>query len=136
MAENSIKLEVVTPERKLLSEEVEMVVAPGTEGLLGILVNHAPLVTSLEIGVLKYVKEGREYVVAISGGFLEFKDNRATVLAETAELPEEIDVERAKAARERAEQRLAARTPDIDVHRAEIALKRALNRLRIADKAH
>ncbi|AVX29968.1 MULTISPECIES: F0F1 ATP synthase subunit epsilon [unclassified Carboxydocella] len=134
MAENTIKLEVVTPDRKVVSEEVEMVVAPAAEGYLGILANHAPLITSLQIGVLKYTAGGQEQKLAISGGFLEVKDNRAVVLAEAAERPEEIDVQRALAAKERAERRLAERSADIDMVRAEVALKRALNRLKVAGK--
>ncbi|AVX19551.1 ATP synthase F1 subcomplex epsilon subunit [Carboxydocella sporoproducens DSM 16521] len=134
MAENTIKLEVVTPDRKVVSEEVEMVVAPAAEGYLGILANHAPLITSLQIGVLKYTAGGQEQKLAISGGFLEVKDNRAVVLAEAAERPKEIDVQRALAAKERAERRLAERSADIDMVRAEVALKRALNRLKVAGK--
>lgn len=134
MAENTIKLEVVTPDRKVVSEEVEMVVAPAAEGYLGILANHAPLITSLQIGTLKYTAGGQEQKLAISGGFLEVKDNRAVVLAEAAERPEEIDVQRALAAKERAERRLAERNADIDLVRAEVALKRALNRLKVAGK--
>ncbi|MFZ5625977.1 MAG: F0F1 ATP synthase subunit epsilon [Bacillota bacterium] len=134
MAENTIKLEVVTPDRKVVSEEVEMVVAPAAEGYLGILANHAPLITSLQIGILKYTAGGQEQKLAISGGFLEVKDNRAVVLAEAAERPEEIDVQRALAAKERAERRLAERSADIDMVRAEVALKRALNRLKVAGK--
>jgi len=134
MAENTIKLEVVTPDRKVVSEEVEMVVAPAAEGYLGILANHAPLITSLQIGMLKYTAGGQEQKLAISGGFLEVKDNRAVVLAEAAERPEEIDVQRALAAKERAERRLSERNADIDLVRAEVALKRALNRLKVAGK--
>lgn len=132
MAEKALQLEVVTPERVVFKEKVDFVVAPGTEGSLGFLPGHVPLITSLEIGVVKYTKNGQQRKIAISGGFLEIKNDKIVILANTAERDDEIDVERAKAAKARAEQRLASRTPDIDLVRAELALKRALARLQAA----
>ena len=129
MAGNTLKLEVVTPERKVLSEEIVSLIVPAIEGYLGILPNHAPIISGLEPGVIKYKVGGDYKKMAISGGFLEVSANKASILANTAELAEEIDVQRAQAAKERAEQRLQNKR-DIDVLRAELALKRALARLK------
>ncbi|ABB15344.1 F0F1 ATP synthase subunit epsilon [Carboxydothermus hydrogenoformans] len=131
---DKIKLEVVTPERVVANEHVDFVVAPGVEGEIGILPFHAPLITSLDIGILRYTVEGKTEKIALSGGFLEVKGNKVVVLANAAERGEEIDVERAQRALERARERLARRTPDIDVLRAELAMRRALNRLKAAGK--
>ncbi len=131
------RLVVMTPERKVLDIEVTSLIAPGTEGFLGVLANHAPLITALDPGPLEYRRpDGTEEAVAVAGGFLEVSGNVATILADAVERPEEIDVDRARAAAERARKRLARRNdPAIDVARAEAALKRALNRLRMAEKA-
>ena len=130
MADKAIQLEVVTPEKIVLQEEVDLVVAPGSEGYLGILADHAPIITSLEIGVAKIKKGNEEILMALSGGFLEVKDNKATILADTAERSNEIDINRAKSAKERAEQRLTAKSADVDLDRAEVALRRAVSRLK------
>lgn len=132
MSEKTQRLDVVTPEKKVFSEDIRFFVAPGSEGELGVLPEHAALITALKIGLLRIEQEGKKFNIAISGGFLEVRDSRATVLATAAERAEDINVERAEAAKQRAEQRLAAKTPDIDVLRAELALKRALNRLKAA----
>jgi len=132
MAEKNQRLEIVTPERKIFSDDVYFVVAPGVEGELGILPEHAPLITPLKIGIMRIQQDGKTFKAAVSGGFLEVKNSKVTVLATAAERAEEIDVARAEAAKERAEQLLAAKTPDIDVARAEAALRRALNRLKAA----
>lgn len=130
---STIKLDIVTPERKVYSDEVEMVVARGVEGDLGILPKHMPLVTPLKISGVKIRKEGQEIWVAVSGGFMEVTPERVTILAQAAELPEEIDVARAEQAKARAEQRLAqSGREDIDYARAQRALQRAINRLEIA----
>lgn len=121
-------MEIITPTRKVLSVETESVVVPASTGYLGVLVNHAPLVTSLGIGVLKYKEKGEEKKVAICGGFLEIRDNKVSVMADTAECSNEIDVERAKRAEERARKRLREKSKDIDVFRAELALRRAIAR--------
>ena len=134
MADKSIKLDIVTPERIVYSQDVDFIVAPGSEGQLGVLPGHAALITSLDIGILKIKTGEKEEELAISGGFFEVKDNKAVVLAETAERAEDIDVTRAMKAKERAEQRLAAKVADMDLLRAEAALKRAMTRLKVADK--
>ncbi|MDK2822295.1 MAG: F-type H+-transporting ATPase subunit epsilon [Clostridia bacterium] len=129
MADKTLKLEVVTPERKVLSEEITSLIVPAIEGYLGVLPNHAPLISGLEPGVVKYKMAGEYKKMAISGGFLEVVDNKVSLLANTAELPEEIDVTRALAAKERAEERLRNKV-GVDIFRAEMALRRAIARLR------
>ncbi|MDI3327831.1 MAG: F0F1 ATP synthase subunit epsilon [Alicyclobacillaceae bacterium] len=133
---STIALDIVTPERTVYSRSVEMVIARGAEGDLGILPGHMPLVTTLPIGLVHIKEEGRWSLVAISGGFLEVRPDRVTILAEAAELPAEIDVSRAQRAKERAERRLAEKgRADIDYVRAELALKRALNRLKAVEES-
>jgi len=133
MAEKTLKLDVVTPEKKVLSEDITSLIIPAIEGYLGVLPNHAPLISGLEPGVVKYKVAGNYNKMAVSGGFLEVSDNVATIIANTAELPEEIDVERAREAKERAEQRLKQKA-GVDIHRAEMALRRALARLKVAGR--
>lgn len=137
MPEHPFKLEVITPDRVVLSrKDITSVVAPGVEGYLGVLRNHAPLMTELAIGRIDFhCVDGSRDEMAVSGGFMEVIDNTVTILAETAELSGEIDVERAREAARRAEDRLASRAPDVDIARAEAALKRALNRLEVAQRA-
>ncbi|MBO8165558.1 MAG: F0F1 ATP synthase subunit epsilon [Brevibacillus sp.] len=131
---SKMTLEVVTPERVVYSGEVKMVIARGVQGDLGILPNHMPLVTPLKIAPVRIKTEGdKETQIAVSGGFMEVRGDKVTVLAEAAELPEQIDVERAKAAKARAEQRLNERHPDLDTLRAELALQRANVRLQVAN---
>ncbi len=133
MAENLFKLDIFSPEKSVFSGEVVSVVAVGTDGSFGVLANHAPLLTSLEIGVLKITdnSNNKPLMLALNGGFLEVVNNSVTVLAETAELPEDIDVARAKAAKERAESRLSQKGSDIDLRRAEVSLKKAISRLEV-----
>lgn len=132
---SSMLLEIVTPERKVYSDEVNMVIARGSEGELGILPNHIPLVTPLEIAPLIIKNDNAEHLVAISGGFMEVRKDKIVVLAETAELPEQIDVARATASKERAERRLADKGKDsLDYLRAEHSLQRAVTRLQVAGK--
>lgn len=134
MAENTFMLEVVTPERVVLSDGVQFVVVPAAEGEVGILRGHAPMVAGLKIGVLRYTaKDGVVRHMAVSGGFMEVIDNEAIVLAETAERGTEIDILRAKAAKERAERRLQQRTEEISFTRAQMALQRALARIKAAE---
>jgi F-type H+-transporting ATPase subunit epsilon len=130
MSDKNITVEIVTPERMVMSELAEFVVVPGSEGYLGVLPMHAPIVSGLNIGVLKVIIAGKETKVAISGGFMEVNQDIVVILADSAEKSDEIDVNRANAARERAEQRLSSRTHDIDVARAELALRKALTRLK------
>ncbi|MSQ11235.1 MAG: F0F1 ATP synthase subunit epsilon [Dehalococcoidia bacterium] len=128
----TMKLEIVTAERPLLTDEVELVVAPGTEGELGILPHHAPLLTALAPGELRIRKGGQEQFIAISGGFMEVFGNKVTILADAAERAEEIDEERAQAAMRRARERLVGRTQEIDLQRALGSLRRAEIRVRVA----
>lgn len=134
MADKPIKLEVVTPERIVFSQDVDFVVVPGTEGELGVLPGHAPLVTSVDIGVLKMKSGNKEEKLAVGGGFFEVREDKAVLLAITAERPEDIDINRANEAKRRAEQRLANRTGDVDLQRAEMALRRAVNRINVIGK--
>ncbi len=130
---NKIRLDIVTPDRMVYSEDVNMVIARATDGDLGILPGHAPLIAGLDVWPLRIMKDEGENQLALCGGFIEVRPQKVTVLASCAELPEEIDVKRAEAAKERAEARLRT-SADIDVHRAEIALKRATMRLRVAER--
>jgi F-type H+-transporting ATPase subunit epsilon len=131
-----IRLDIVTAERMVYSEEVDMVVAPGFEGQLGILPHHTPLMTTLLPGELRIKKGAEEVSLAISGGFLEVRPDRVVVLADAAERAEEIDVERAEAARKRAQERLTRqRELGFDGVRAEASLRRSLARLRVAETA-
>ena len=125
-------LEVVTPQKLVVSEEVEIVVAPGSEGEFGALKGHTTFLTSLKIGTLRYKDaKGKERYLFINGGFAEVLPDKVTILAESAERRRDIDVERAKRAKERAEKRLAEKRKDTDLARAEVALKRAVHRLKI-----
>jgi F-type H+-transporting ATPase subunit epsilon len=135
MAEN-IRLEVVTPEKSVVSEEAQIVMAPGSLGEFGVLSGHTPFLTTLKTGALKYKDEsGRERFVFVSSGFAEALPDRVTVLAESAERRKDIDIQRAKAAVERAEKRLReqAKEADIDFVRAKAALLRAINRIQLAE---
>ena len=129
-----LNFEIVTAERVVYSDEVDIVVAPGVMGQLGILPNHAPLITMLEPGELMVRKDGEEDSMFVSGGFLEVMANKVTVLADTAERAEEIDAERAEEAKRRAEERLETRPIDVDGARVEAALRRSLMRLKVAEK--
>jgi F-type H+-transporting ATPase subunit epsilon len=130
----TIKVSVVTPDGPVYEADVEMVSTKAKSGELGILPGHIPLVAPLEIGAVRLKKGGKTEYVAVSGGFLEVRPDKVTVLAQAAERAENIDVARAKAAKERAEQRLRAKQENIDFKRAELALRRAVNRLEIAEK--
>ncbi len=129
-----IRLDIVTAERLVYSEDVDIVVAPGIEGELGILPHHAPLMTTLQAGELRARERGEEVSLAISGGFLEVLPDRVIVLADAAERDEEIDLARAEEAKRRAEERLSQRVPETDVAQAEASLRRALTRLKVAEK--
>jgi len=127
-------LRIVTPSRQVLNVEVEEMQVPGKEGYLGILPGHAPLLSELRVGEMSY-RQGREvHRLVITGGFLEVLPQQVTILAEAAERPEEIDVERAQAARERAEKLLRSPDPEIDLNRATIALERALIRIQVGSR--
>ena len=133
MAEN-IFLEVVTPGASVVSEEAQIVMAPGSEGEFGVLKGHTTFLSSLKVGTLRYKDSaGKERLLFINGGFAEVLPNKVTVLAESAERRSQIEIERAKAAKTRAEKRLAERSADIDIIRAEAALRRAIHRLSIIE---
>ena len=131
---SGIKLDIVTAERAVYSEDVDMVIAPGIEGQLGILLHHTPLMTMLQAGELRVKKGNEEISLAISGGFLEVRPDRVVVLADAAERADEIDIARAEEAKRRAQQRLAEkRAPGVDASRVEAALRRSLARLKVAE---
>ncbi|MBW1990773.1 MAG: F0F1 ATP synthase subunit epsilon [Deltaproteobacteria bacterium] len=135
MAEKQLLLEVVTPDRKVVSTMADIVVCPGREGQFGVLVGHIPFLSALDIGEMYYRSGGQTAYLAVSGGFAEVTGNKVTIVAEAAEFGHEIDVERALRAKERAERRLAAaKTEQIDWARAEAALRRAMVRMKVATK--
>lgn len=130
-----LHIEVITPERKVYEDDVDMVIAPGTEGYLGILPHHAPLLTGLGPGEFRVKKGGTEEVLAVFGGFMDVRGDRVVVLTEAAEHAEEIDVQQAQEARERARQALEAGTLNAaDEARARAALQRELIRVRVAER--
>ena len=129
-----MRLDIVTAEKLVYSDEVSSVVAPGAEGQLGILPNHAPLLTSLKPGELKVSKEGEETNIAVSGGVLEVLKNVVTILADTAERAEDIDVERAEAALKRAQEKVNSSESDLDLERAIRALKRSQARVFVSKR--
>jgi F-type H+-transporting ATPase subunit epsilon len=135
MLPESIQLDIVTPERGVVSEAVDEVVLPGSEGYLGVRPGHAPLLTTLRVGFLEFRKGKEVRHLAISWGFAEVLPDRVAVLAETAERAEEIDVERAERAKGRAEGRLRNPDPDTDLLRAQVALQKALIRIQVAAKS-
>ena len=135
MAEKQLLLEVVTPDRMVLSTDADVVVCPGVEGQFGVLVGHIPFLSALAIGEMYYRAGGKTEYLAVSGGFAEVTGAKVTIVAEAAELGHKIDVERAKRALERAEKRLAAgKTADVDWSRAEAALQRSLMRMKVAGR--
>ena len=130
---DKIQLEVVTPERRVLAESVDMVTVPGLGGELGILPGHTPLISQLQTGVLTYVQDGKSSQLHVSGGFVEVRDDHVAVLADVAERPDEIDAARAKQSRDRLEKQLNSWTgteEDFEVARAK--LDRSLVRLQLA----
>jgi F-type H+-transporting ATPase subunit epsilon len=129
-----IHLTIVTPERSLVSEQVDEIQIPGAGGYLGVLPGHAPLFTELKVGELSYRKGSNWTSLAVAWGFAEVLPDQVRVLAETAERSNEIDLERATKAKERAEQRLARGGEGVDYDRARIALQRALIRIQVAQK--
>jgi len=129
-----MKLEIVTAERLVYSEDVDILVAPGIDGELGILPRHAPLLTVLQPGEIRVTKEGNESFIAVSGGFLEVMSNTVTILANTAEHVEEIDEERAEAALKRAEERIASSQSDMDLQRAMASLRRSQARIGVVTR--
>lgn len=132
----TIKASVVTPDGPVYESEVEMVSAKAVSGELGILPGHIPLVAPLSISAVRLKNGGKTDQVAVSGGFLEVRPDQVTILAQAAELATKIDVDRARAAKERAERRLQqAKADNVDFKRAELALKRAINRLNVGGRS-
>ncbi|MFF2158794.1 F0F1 ATP synthase subunit epsilon [Paenibacillus chitinolyticus] len=128
-------LEIVTPERIVYTQNVHMVSVDGIEGQLGILPNHIPFVTPLKIAPATIkLENGKQDIVALNGGFMEVRKDKVVILAESAELPSDIDIERAKSAKERAEKRLTGKKDEADFQRAELSLKRALNRIGVYEQ--
>jgi F-type H+-transporting ATPase subunit epsilon len=129
-------LEIVTPERIVYSKSVDMVIARGISGDLGILPKHIPFVTSLKIAPLRIKIENNEDWIAVHGGFMQVNPDKVVILAESAELADDINVDRAESAKTRAESRLTSKEQEIDFKRAEIALQKALNRIEVSTHKH
>lgn len=130
-----LTLEIVTPEKAIVNEQVDEVQLPGSEGYLGVLPGHTPLLSTLHVGELWYRIGQDKHYLAVSFGFVEVLPDRVTVLAQLAERPEDIDVPRAEAAKKRAEERLIRPQIDIDFERARIAMMKSLIRLQVASRA-
>jgi len=131
---DKLVLEIVTPERQVIKAIVDEVSLPATQGYIGVLPGHAPLLTTLSTGIVKYKQKDKEYFLFLSGGFAEVLSDKIIVLAQIVEKPDEIDVERAKSSKERAEKRLSSHDKDIDIDRAMASLKRALARIEVSSK--
>ena len=130
-----IDLQIVTPERLLVQEQVDEVQIPGSEGYFGVLPGHTPLLATLKVGELWYRKGSEKFYLSIAFGFAEVLPDRVTILAEIAERPDDIDVARAEAAKRRAEERIAKPAPDVDFERARLALMKSLIRLQVSTRA-
>ena len=129
---DTFQLEIVTPEKLVVKEAVEEAQIPGLEGYLGILPGHAPLITELGVGIITYRAGGTTKTLSVAWGFAEVLQDKVTILAETVERPDEIDVARAQQAKERAEQLLKSNDPELDYDRAQDDLRRAETRLKVA----
>jgi F-type H+-transporting ATPase subunit epsilon len=127
-----LMLEIVTPDKVFYKEEAEMVIVRGAEGEMGIMYDHEPFVTSLDIGTIKIKNNGQFQIAALSQGYLQITEEKVVILSDSAEWPEEIDIERAEKAKERAEKRLEQKVEGLDILRAEIALKKAVTRIGIS----
>ncbi len=129
---NTFQLEIVTPAKLVVKDAAEEAQIPGLSGYLGILPGHAPLITELAVGVITYKANGAAHTLSVAWGFAEVLPDKVTILAEAAEQPQEIDVERAQKAKDRAAERLKSNDPQVDYARAEDALQRAETRLNVA----
>jgi len=130
----TIRLEIITAERQVLADDVNVVVIPGIEGELGILPHHAPLMTMIKPGELLIRKDGEETYMSVSGGFLEIRPGKIIILADACERAEEIDIQRAEEAKHRAEERLKTHPPELDLAQAQAALLRSVIRLKVAER--
>jgi F-type H+-transporting ATPase subunit epsilon len=131
---DTFQLEIVTPEKMVVRDAAEEMQIPGKKGYLGILPGHAPLITELAVGEISYRANGHTHHLAVAWGFAEVLPDKVTVLAETCERSEEINVKRAHEARQRAEERLKSGNAEVDFDRAAVALQRAETRLEVAEK--
>lgn len=131
---DSFQLEIVTPEKMVVKDVAEQLQMPGKNGYLGILPGHAPLITELAVGEITYRNGSDVHHLSVAWGFAEVLPDKVTILAETCERPEEIDIARAREARKRAEERLKSANPEVDFDRAEDALHRAETRIEVAEK--
>lgn len=129
-----IRLEIITPERAVLEDDVDMVIAPASEGYVGILPHHAPLLTTLGPGELRVKKGGVESSLAVFGGFMDVRPDRVVILTDAAEQADDIDASRAEAARARARETLQAGPVGLDEARARASLERAMVRLRVSER--
>jgi F-type H+-transporting ATPase subunit epsilon len=132
----TVKVNVVTPDGPVYEADVEMVSAKAQSGELGILPGHIPMVAPLQVGAVRLKTGSNTELVAVSGGFLEVRPDQVTILAQAAETATSIDIERAKSAKVRAEERLQAKQDNVDFKRAELALKRAINRLNVTENRY
>ena len=129
-----INLEIITPEKIFYKDSVDSVTVPGTKGLFQVLKDHAPLMSTIEIGVITLKKNNENTYLTTAGGTIEVLKNNVMILADSVEVVEDIDVERAERAKTRAEENLKSKKEDIDFVRAELALKRAINRIKAKEK--
>lgn len=129
---STFQLDIVSAERHVSSDQVDLLVAPGVEGEMAILPSHSPLLTVLNPGEIRVVKDGEDSFIAVSGGFMEVMPEKVTILADTAERLEEIDIERAEAALKAAQERIASAPADMDLHRALASVRRSQARIKVA----
>lgn len=129
---SELSLEIVTPDKKFFGDKVEMVIVRGVEGDLAVLKGHTPFATPLKIGKVRVFQNDKERIAAVVDGYITVLDDKVTIVTDAAEWPDEIDVERARQSKERAESRLDNRDSNIDLARAEASLKRAINRLEVS----
>ncbi len=128
----TFQLDIVSAERQISSDQVEVLVAPGVDGEMAILPSHAPLLTVLQPGEIRVVKNGEDTFIVVSGGFMEVMSEKVTILADTAERLDEIDIERAEAALKNAQERIAAAPADMDLQRALASMRRSQARIKVA----
>ena len=129
---STFQLDIVSAERHVSSDQVDVLVVPGVEGEMAILPSHSPLLTVLKPGEIRVVKDGEDSFIAVSGGFMEVMPEKVTILADTAERLDEIDIERAEAAVKAAQERIAAAPVDMDLQRALASLRRSQARVKVA----
>lgn len=134
MSDEKIKIKIITHEKIVFEQDVDEIYSIGVDGSFGVLKGHIPFITPLKVGVTKVVTDGAAEFIATMGGVFQFSDNRAVILTDTAEVSGDIDATRARAAKERAEARINAKSADIQIERAELALAKALARINAAEK--